>query len=151
MIQIELAHEDGREGEDWYCPGELLVVKVRWQLPKDNCELSLQVLWETEGKGTDESEAAHEMEWESEKSSGEQTFEVLMPRGPVSLDGNMLKIRWYVDCYVEALGIKARKPLVLSTTGATIRLPEPVIPAGMAKVMKLFGMKTPPAESNPTT
>lgn len=151
MIQIELSHEDGREGEDWFCPGELLVVKVRWQLPKDNCELSLQVLWETEGKGTDESEAAHEMEWESEKSSGEQTFEVLMPRGPVSFDGNMLKIRWYVDCYVEALGIKARKPLMLSTTGAPIRLPEPVIPAGMAKVLKLFGMKTPPTESTPTT
>lgn len=151
MIQLEFMHEDGRTGEDWFYPGEMIVIKVVWELPQENCDLQLQLLWETEGKGTDESETAHEEEWTVGTVRGERVFEWLMPRGPLSCEGNLLKIRWYIDCYVETLGIKARKPLQLSMSAEPIRLPAGKFPPGTEKVMKLFGYTPKQSESNPTT
>lgn len=151
MIQIELMHEDGRTGEDWFFPGELVIVSVQWELPKEDCDMQVQLLWETEGKGTDERESAHEEYWTVEAVRGEKRFEWLLPRGPLSLEGNLLKIRWYVDCYVENLGIKARRPLQLSTSPEILRLPGPKYPPGTEKVMKLFGYKPQQSESNPAT
>lgn len=150
MIQIELMHEDGLTGEDWFYPGELVLIRIGWELPQENCLLKLQVLWETEGKGTDQSETAHEESWTVSTVRGEKTFEWLMPRGPLSCEGMLLKIRWYVDCYVETLGIKARKPMQLSTSREPVRLMAGKLPPEAEKVMKLFGY-TPPSQSNPTT
>jgi|694.fasta_scaffold01778_19 hypothetical protein len=151
MIQIDLKHEDGQASEDWFLPGELLIVTAVWELPKEDCQINLQLLWETEGKGTGNSEAAYQTEWVASTVRGEKVFRWRMPRGPLSCEGVLLKIRWYIDCYVEPLGIKARRPLQLSTTSDFIRLPSGKKNQAIEKAMKLMGLTSSPNESNPTT
>jgi|GEM_PF-1877570 len=151
MIQIDLKHEDGQANEDWFLPGEWLIATVRWELPQEDCQIKIQLLWETEGKGTGNREAAYQTEWVAGTVRGERDFRCRMPRGPLSCEGVLLKIRWYLDCYVEPLGIKARRPLQLSTTADFIRLPEGKKNQAVAKAMKLMGITSPQNESNPTT
>lgn len=151
MIQIDLAHEDGQIVEDWFYPGELLIVQVQWELSQEGAQMKLRLLWETEGKGTENSEVAFEEQWNAGATRGQKKLEWRLPRGPLSCEGTLLKIRWYVDCYVEPLGVKARRPLQLSTTALPIRLPAGKLPPGAEKVMKYFGYKSPQTESNPAT
>lgn len=151
MIHIDLKHEDGRASEDWFLPGELLIVTLGWELPQAGCQISLHLLWETEGKGTGNSEAAYQAEWVASTVHGEKEFHWRMPRGPLSCEGVLLKIRWYIDCYVEPLGLKARRPLQLSTTADFIRLPEGNKNQAVAKAIQWMGISSPQNESNPTT
>ena len=150
MIRLDFIHEDGRTDTDCFYPGELLTVIVQWKLPEPECILDLELCWETEGKGTDNQEVAHEFEWHTEQAVGEKEIAWRLPRGPLSCEGTLLKIRWNVVCVIESLGIEARRTLTLSTTGEPVKLPVGKLPAAAEKIMRFFSQQPPP-QSTPAT
>jgi hypothetical protein len=90
---------DGRA----YRPGETLAGEYTFDhvLPGDLKAVEVSVLWYTEGKG-DEDLAVHAF-WRFHAEGGDvpdprrpARFETLLPRCPLSYEGQLLKIRWCV-------------------------------------------------------
>ncbi len=144
MLDIVFLHADRSEAANGcFMPGEQIIVVVRWQLESDNIDLDLRLLWETSGKGTEDREVIYQEQWHVAQFSGEKEFEFYLPRGPLSCEGKLLSVHWAAECYLESLGIKARKDFVLSTSASPIRLVEVSPNPGLAKVMKFLGVTTP--------
>jgi hypothetical protein len=91
-----------------YLPGEVLVGECSLDpaLAPQVRRLKVSVLWHTEGKG-DEASAVHQTwDFPAEPDAqldphGTWRFQTQLPPSPLSYDGFLLKIRWYVR--VEAL------------------------------------------------
>lgn len=126
VAEVRLLHADGRESTDGiFLPGEELMVVVSW-VPQPSCRgFDLRLGWETEGKGTEDRETVLRDTWESElRGEMKKTIRWVLPRGPLSCEGSLLRIRWFVDCYINPAGIRARRDLILSAIGGPIVLPK---------------------------
>lgn len=125
-VEVRLLSADGRENKEGiFLPGEDVVVEVSWVPQTSFRGFDLRLVWETDGKGTDDRETVLRETWESElRGEMKRSFHWILPRGPLSCDGSLLRIRWFVDCYINPAGIRARKDLVLSSTGAPVVLPK---------------------------
>lgn len=104
-----------------YAPGEVMVVRVQWSFDRAPEELDLVLEWSTEGKGTGDGDAAAEEFWDDLSPQGERTWEVVVPRGPLSLHGSLIRIQWHVVCETD-LADEVRVPFVVSHIGSPIRL-----------------------------
>jgi len=124
-VTVCLLYADGRENtEGIFLPGEEFVVEVSWVLQPSFRGFDLRLVWETDGKGTDDRETVLRETWESElRGETKRSLRWTLPRGPLSCDGSLLRIRWFVDCYINPAGIRARRDLVLSSTGTPVVLP----------------------------
>ena len=82
--------------------------------------------WQTSGKGTDDSETVYTEDWTPDSNSGEKTFQIQLPRGPISVQGNLISIGWRIECTSKRPNASSIKPFVLSHINQPIRL-NPVI------------------------
>jgi hypothetical protein len=103
-------------------PGELLKGLVAWDFDSVPNEIELEVSWQTSGKGTDDSDIAFEENWSPDSKSGERSFEFQMPRGPISVQGNLISIGWQVKCTSERPAATCSRPFVLSQLDRPVRL-----------------------------
>jgi hypothetical protein len=85
-----------------YMPGETLSGSCRWfvEPPSDVRRVEVSVLWRTEGKG-DEDFGVHFFHAASAQGTYDDlpcplAFSTTLPPSPLSYDGPLLKIRWYV-------------------------------------------------------
>jgi len=103
-------------------PGELIEGTVDWKFDSIATEMSLHVGWETIGKGTGDSEVVHRITWSPESKADSKTFQMIMPRGPISVRGNLISIHWYVECNCKSPNETRKVPFVLSHVPNVIRL-----------------------------
>ncbi|MCA9177933.1 MAG: hypothetical protein KDB14_25895 [Planctomycetales bacterium] len=84
-----------------YHPGDEIRFRYRVQIAEEDSvsAVEVSVLWHTEGKG-DEDLGVHFFERRTpdstENVSGPATLTVVLPNTPLSYDGRIVKIRWYV-------------------------------------------------------
>lgn len=137
-VEVCLLYADGRENtEGVFLPGEELVVEVSWVPQPSFRDFDLRLVWETDGKGTDDRETVLRETWESElRGEMKRSFRWVFPRGPLSCDGSLLRIRWFIDCYINPAGIRARIDVVLSSTGAPVVLPKGEDDGDIEKLLK---------------
>jgi len=110
--------------EDSNCrPGQLLNGTVVWRFDSSPSKLTLEVSWKTSGKGTDDSETIFTEDWSPESNSGEKKFQLQLPRGPISVHGNLIAIEWQVECTSKRPKATSVMPFVLSHLDQPIRLP----------------------------
>ena len=64
-------------------PGEQLKGLVVWDFDSVPSKITLEVSWQTSGKGSDDSETIMEEDWVPDSKSGERKFVFQMPRGPI--------------------------------------------------------------------
>jgi hypothetical protein len=139
-VEVCLFHADGRENiEGVFLPGEEVVVEVTWDPQSSFRGFDLRLVWETDGKGTDDRETVLRETWESElRGEMKKSVRWILPRGPLSCDGSLLRIRWFVDCYINPAGIRARRDVVLSSTGAPVVLPKGKDDGEIEKLLNKF-------------
>jgi hypothetical protein len=144
MLNIDFLHADrSEERNGCFVPGEPVIVIVSWQLECDDTNIDLRLLWETSGKGTEDSEVIHHQNWHVAQRTGEKEFVFYLPRGPLSCEGKLLSIHWAAECYLDKVGIKARKEFILSMSSSPIRLAEGKPNPGLEKIIKFLGVASP--------
>ena len=114
-LQIKLEASDIR-------PGQWLKGSVVWDFDSVPSKIELEVSWQTSGKGTDDSDMVFEEEWTPGTKSGERSFHCEMPRGPISVQGNLISIGWQVECSSNRPNATIKVPFVLSQIEGPVRL-----------------------------
>jgi hypothetical protein len=119
MLRIEL---EGAKSA--YRPGEKLLGMIRWQHPKPPSELTATLVWYTEGKGDSDSDEVLSQSWAPSGGEGSMRIVWMLPRGPLSHFGSLIRIRWRieVECYEPDESVS--QEIVLSHTGRPIRTSE---------------------------
>lgn len=84
-----------------YAPGETLHARIEWDLDSPPRAIHLELRWDTEGKGTSDYEVVKGEKWTGLSARGNQTWSVRLPRGPLSLDGRLIRIHWSLRCRVD--------------------------------------------------
>lgn len=107
-------------------PGELLTGVVAWDFDSVPDKMELEISWQTSGKGTDDMDIEFEEEWSPDTKNGERSFQFQLPRGPISVQGNLISIGWQVACTTNRPSSSCTVPFVLSQIEGPIRL-SPVI------------------------
>jgi hypothetical protein len=114
-----------------YAPGETLLARIEWDLDSPPRAIYLELRWDTEGKGTSDYEVVSEEKWTGLSARGNQTWSVRLPRGPLSLDGRLLRIHWSLRCRADGRDINpvsltispTRQPIQLSTSSESRSAP----------------------------
>lgn len=95
-VQIELNHGNGI-----YAPGEELIATLTWRTTTLVRSLDLWLAWSTHGKGDTDTEIITETSVEEVPSQGPYVWRVNLPRGPLTLQGQILSIDWSVGYEIE--------------------------------------------------
>jgi hypothetical protein len=115
MLRLELEDQAAI-----FRPGAELRGLVSWDTSESPVTLAASLGWYTEGKGDEDSATVVEQRWRLANPSGLQKFEWRLPRGPLSAQGKLLRIRWGVECSIAETGEVVRVEIVLSPTGQPI-------------------------------
>ncbi|MFN7732764.1 MAG: hypothetical protein ACK5OB_12730 [Pirellula sp.] len=121
-IALQLDRADGV-----YAPGETMIVTARWRSGVTVDYMECAVEWSTEGKGDSNGDAVAEEIWDDLQSVHSVEWKVVLPRGPLSVQGQLLSIVWAVHCDAQIEGDRSeetqeiqftlthgREPLVLN-------------------------------------
>jgi hypothetical protein len=112
-ITLQLDRADGV-----YAPGETMIVTARWPRGVVVQTLECTLEWSTEGKGDSNGELVTEEFWNDLESVQSVEWKVELPRGPLSVQGQLLSIVWAVHCEAEIEGARGEEsqevPLTLS-------------------------------------
>lgn len=71
-------------------PGQHVAGKILWALEKGPKEIRLSLGWSTEGRGSRDDKIEAELNWSTEATSGEESFEFTLPASPYSFDGTLI-------------------------------------------------------------
>jgi len=105
-----------------YRPGELLKWAVEWEFDSTPSKITVEVSWTTSGKGTDDSENVFTEDWTPDSATGQRTFEYQLPRGPISVRGNLVSINWQIECTSHHPKAQDQEPFVLSHMDKPVQL-----------------------------
>ncbi len=109
MLRVDL---DGDEAA--FRPGGILTGRIVWELSQTPREIEAYLAWATEGKGDEDGDMVVEQTWIPSAASGIQPFRWQLPRGPLSLDGNLIRIRWSIECSTTKPDEDTTVPIILS-------------------------------------
>jgi hypothetical protein len=109
MLTVEL---DG--DHSIYRPGSFLTGRIRWDMSQVPTVIHANLSWSTEGKGDDDGDLVVEQSWHPTTESGTQDFRWQMPRGPLSLEATLIRIRWSIACSTEDPDEEFSREIVLS-------------------------------------
>lgn len=115
-VLLQLDHRDGR-----YIPGEPITGYLAWDLNNAARRIEIRLLWQTSGKGTQDTGVVGEIVWENESTRGERPFAFEAVDGPYSFSGRLITVAWRVEARVDPGGHDAQAELTLSPTGQEVR------------------------------
>lgn len=112
-----------RLDRDTFEPGEFLTGTVEWDQGDSRAEsLWISLLWHTEGKGTEDSDTAEQVEIRAPARVGSQSFEFRLPATPWSFSGQMISLVWTVEASLDSTDLLANAPFVSAPEGREILL-----------------------------
>jgi hypothetical protein len=117
MLKIEL---DGEHSA--YRPGSSLSGRIVWDMSQAPTSIVASLTWSTEGKGDDEGDSVVEQIWHPTTEKGTQAFRWELPRGPLSLEATLIRIRWSIECTTENPDEECSRPIILSPLDRPILL-----------------------------
>lgn len=104
-----------------YIPGELITGHVAWDLTEGPERLTIRLIWQTSGKGTQDVGVVSEQPFELASLRGSRDFSFEGIDGPYSFSGKLITVAWVVEAVVEPGGHHAERSLTLSPTGFEVR------------------------------
>lgn len=103
-------------------PGELLKWAVEWEFDSTPSKITVEISWTTSGKGTDDSEKVFAEDWTPDSATGQRSFEFQLPRGPISVQGNLVSIGWQIECTSHQPKAQDTETFVISHIDKPVRL-----------------------------
>lgn len=117
MLEIMLA---GNKKE--YAPGETIEGTVRWsRTGEPPAGLVVALMYETEGKGTQDRVHVEELDMRAAAISGEEGFRFKAPASPYTFNGTLISLRWHIEASADEEDT-VTVPIVLSPWVETLRL-----------------------------
>ena len=125
MSMLTLSLDDERA---WYRPGAPVSGTFEWRLDADAQFLEIQLLWYTEGKGTQDIEVVATARVERPEIGGRHSFSFTLPTtGPYSFSGSLISLSWAVEAVIDENGETQRLAILVGPRSSEIRLgPIPV-------------------------
>ena len=106
-----------------YKPNDRLTTNLVWSNSENSdAELTLKLLWHTEGFGTVDHGIIEERKIAKVSSSGADTVEFQLPSEPVTVHGTYVSVVWCIELSVGNTLLE-RKSFVLSPTLSPIEVP----------------------------
>lgn len=133
-LKIEL-----EQGRTVYQPGDIVAGTIRWQCEKAPKELTLRLLWFTQGKGDEDAGLAEETSFEQPGLSDQRQFRLTVPSGPYSFSGTLISLTWALELVAQPGDHCERQEIVVSPTGREVLLQ--AVPGQEVKLP--FGLKVP--------
>ncbi|HAV11920.1 MAG TPA: hypothetical protein DCX06_00280 [Opitutae bacterium] len=97
--------------------------KILWALDKDPKELRLTLGWSTQGRGSSDHKAEDQLNWKTNATSGEETFEFTLPATPYSFEGKLIALNWELSLTAKKGKAQCQLPITVSPHGSAIELP----------------------------
>lgn len=120
MRDVIVEIEGGRRS---FRPLEELRGRVRWMLDGARVDsIAVQLLWHTQGKGTQDADVVETVTIEQPPPRGERTFSIQLPAGPYSCSGKLLSIVWKLQTVVEPGDDVTQTDLVIAPGDAEVDL-----------------------------
>ncbi len=116
-LQIQLDRSDA-----CYLPGDAITGSVSWDLTSGVQSVSVRLFWRTQGKGTQDLGVAQEITWEQVAIREQRAFTFAGVDGPYSFSGQLISVCWVIEAYTSPGNAQGEQPIVLSPTGAEIRV-----------------------------
>jgi hypothetical protein len=117
MLEIRV---DG--GRDAFAPGEPIRGTLGWTLEEAPRELTLKLIWYTEGRGDRDVGVARTLSIDAPAAIGNRSFDLAGPGGPYSCSGRLVSIRWALEAACEPGGHSARAELVIAPEGREVQI-----------------------------
>lgn len=114
-IRVELARAQWR-------PGESLECTVSWEFVGTQKSVEVSLGWETQGKGTRDSDVAETVRFDNPARSDRKTFRIPVPEEPYSFSGKLVSLVWSVEALADPGGESHSVKLTISPTGSEILL-----------------------------
>ncbi|HBM86216.1 MAG TPA: hypothetical protein DD423_05460 [Opitutae bacterium] len=103
-------------------PGQHVAGKILWALEKGPKEIRLSLGWSTEGRGSRDDKIEAELNWSTEATSGEESFEFTLPASPYSFDGTLISLNWALTLSVKKGKATHQLPITVSPHAEAIAL-----------------------------
>lgn len=110
------------DGQRVFAPGAEVAGSARWELPEDPRRVEVRLGWHTEGKGDRDEDVVARDTLDAPGRQDWRPFRLRLPDGPYSFSGKLIRLTWSLDLVAEPFGELARIDLVVSPTGAELRL-----------------------------
>ncbi|MDB6078910.1 MAG: hypothetical protein JWO82_2657 [Akkermansiaceae bacterium] len=120
-------------GKSHLKPLETVEGEVRWDASRSRGKLLLRLVWFTRGSGTQEIHRIESIPLD-ETRAGNLAFSWVLPEGPWSLEGTLVKIVWAVELLDTRAGRLALVELVVSPDCRPVRLEKIKAPASIGKM-----------------
>jgi hypothetical protein len=103
-------------------PSQVLEVAAEWDFESIPYKLIIEMLWQTSGKGSDDSETVFSETWSPNDQSGSKNFTITLPRGPISVRGNLISVQWQFKLTSKRPSEVQLYPFVLSHVREVVQL-----------------------------
>lgn len=84
-----------------YQPGEVIRGEILWALDQPPERIRLSLGWWTEGRGSKDAKIETELDWPTQDTAGQQSFEISLPKTPYSFHGQLITLKWALELRVE--------------------------------------------------
>jgi hypothetical protein len=113
-------HIDITDHQQSFFPGQVLSGTVYWDNQVSAKDVTLRLLWYTEGRGTEDIGIVETMDFPAAQLTNRYSFEFSLPIGPYSFSGHLISLVWALELQVDKEWL--RKEFILSPTGSEILL-----------------------------
>lgn len=110
------------EGRRVFAPGDQVAGRVSWHLEEDPEEVSLRLLWRTEGRGSQDVEVVGREEFGAPGLRDQRSFSFRLPAGPYSFSGSLISLIWGLELVAEPQGALVGVDFTVSHGAGEVRL-----------------------------
>lgn len=97
-----------------FAPGETLSGEANWVIDAHPSVVEINLLWYTSGKGNPDTVKRFTQRIEQPAKEGRQPFSFILPPGPCSFSGILVKLTWAIEAIVLPEKTCVRRDIVLA-------------------------------------
>ncbi len=101
-------------------PGDKVEGSIIWDLPKEPKEITVNLFWATDGKGSQDIEVVDFRKFQAYCKTGNDSFSFTLPIAPYSFSGNLISISWTLEAFAKSGRDNCQYELIMAPQGEEI-------------------------------
>jgi hypothetical protein len=118
LLQI---HPEG--GRTEFSPGETLGGTVVWETDTAPQEAELHLIWNTQGKGTTDTEVVHTIPFSHPQARDSRPFTIKLPEAPYTFSGQLISLIWNLELNINPGNHSNSLEITIAPGGKEVLLP----------------------------
>ena len=120
MSQLRIKLADERTA---FSPGETIDGNVSWELDAMPQRAELQLIWNTQGKGTTDIEVVRTVPFHQPQASDIRHFTMQLPESPYTFSGQLISLIWNLELNIEPGDRSEAVEITIAPGGKEVLLP----------------------------